>query len=136
VQQVTSQSQAGRYVHGVHPNLRGATLLKFSPVERLRRVTCSFWRCRTAAAARQIDHFAGLAGRIIDLSADFRLRDTAAYREWYGRSHPHPDWLSRFVYGLPERYRDELRQAQLRQRRRLQRHGLPIWPSGRWPGPG
>jgi LysW-gamma-L-alpha-aminoadipyl-6-phosphate/LysW-L-glutamyl-5-phosphate reductase len=111
VQQVTSQSQAGRYVHGVHPNLRGATLLKFSPLEQLEPCDLLFLALPHGTAAQQIDLFAGLSERIIDLSADFRLRDEAAYREWYGRAHPNPDWLPRFVYGLPERYREELRRA-------------------------
>jgi N-acetyl-gamma-glutamyl-phosphate/LysW-gamma-L-alpha-aminoadipyl-6-phosphate reductase len=62
-------------------------------------------------AAGQIEHFTGQAEKIIDLSADFRLRDGAAYEQWYARSHPAPEWQARFVYGLPELYRDEIRQA-------------------------
>jgi N-acetyl-gamma-glutamyl-phosphate/LysW-gamma-L-alpha-aminoadipyl-6-phosphate reductase len=58
-----------------------------------------------------IDRFAGLAPRIVDLSADFRLRDPALYEKWYGEKHKAPAWLDRFVYGLPELERDRLRAA-------------------------
>jgi N-acetyl-gamma-glutamyl-phosphate reductase len=54
------------------------------------------------------------AGRVvIDLSADFRLRDPAVYEEFYGHAHPAPELLSRAVYGLPELYREAIRQARL-----------------------
>ncbi len=49
---------------------------------------------------------------VIDLSADFRLRDPAIYAQWYGE-HPHPGLIEGAVYGLPERYRDEIREAKL-----------------------
>jgi N-acetyl-gamma-glutamyl-phosphate/LysW-gamma-L-alpha-aminoadipyl-6-phosphate reductase len=52
-----------------------------------------------------------LAPRIVDLSADFRLHDADVYERWYGRAHPNPAWLERFVYGLPELHREELRGA-------------------------
>ena len=111
VQQITSQQHAGGFVHGVHPNLRGATRLKFSPVEALEPCDLLFLALPHGRAAEQIDQFAALADHIIDLSADFRLSDPALYEEWYGRSHPAPEWLSKFVYGLPELYRSSLREA-------------------------
>ena len=49
---------------------------------------------------------AGTGGRIVDLAADFRLRDPAAYEQWYGQAHEAPDHLAAFAYGLPELYRD------------------------------
>jgi N-acetyl-gamma-glutamyl-phosphate/LysW-gamma-L-alpha-aminoadipyl-6-phosphate reductase len=52
-----------------------------------------------------------LAERLVDTSADFRLRDSAIYAQWYGEAHPAPTWLDKFVYGLPERYRTELATA-------------------------
>lgn len=111
VQQVTSQRYAGRYVYSVHPNLRGRTRLQFSPPDALQPCDLLFLALPHGQAAGQIETFAHLAGRIIDLSADFRLRDPAAYRRWYGWEHPAPGWLERFVYGLPELHRDELRGA-------------------------
>jgi N-acetyl-gamma-glutamyl-phosphate/LysW-gamma-L-alpha-aminoadipyl-6-phosphate reductase len=60
---------------------------------------------------RKIDAYASLAGKIIDLAADFRLRDAALYKEYYGEAHTAPAWLPRFVYGLPELHRQEMRSA-------------------------
>lgn len=51
--------------------------------------------------------------RVIDLSADFRLRDPAVYKEFYGEDHPAPDLLAQAVYGLPERYRAQIRDSRL-----------------------
>ena len=51
--------------------------------------------------------------RVIDLSADFRVKDAAVYKEFYGHDHPAPDLLGQSVYGLPEIYRDEIRTAKL-----------------------
>jgi N-acetyl-gamma-glutamyl-phosphate reductase len=53
----------------------------------------------------------GAASLVVDLSADFRLRDPGAYPVWYGAEHPFPDELGRWPYGLPELHRDELRGA-------------------------
>jgi N-acetyl-gamma-glutamyl-phosphate/LysW-gamma-L-alpha-aminoadipyl-6-phosphate reductase len=112
VAQVTSQRFAGKYVHGTHPNLRGGTQLKFSAAEDLEPCDVLFLSLPHGETAARIEEFAGLADRIIDLSADFRLRDPGLYREWYGKDHPNPAWLDRFVYGLPELHRDQLGEAQ------------------------
>lgn len=109
VQQVTSERYAGRYVYSVHPNLRDRTRLQFSRLEELDTCDLLFLALPHGEAARQIERFAELADRIIDLSADFRLRDADIYRRWYGTDHLAPEWLARFVYGLPEVYREELR---------------------------
>ena len=111
MQQITSQQHAGRFVHGVHPNLRGATRLKFSPVEALEPCDLLFLALPHGQAVQQIEQFASLAGRIIDLSADFRLHDPALYETWYGQPHLSPAWLEKFVYGLPELHRAALQQA-------------------------
>lgn len=109
VQQVTSQRNAGRFVYSTHPNLRGATRLKFNTVETVKPCDLLFLALPHGRAASQIEHFAGLAERIIDLSADFRLRDPTLYQTWYGAEHPAPEWLERFVYGLPELTREAIR---------------------------
>lgn len=108
IHQVTSASQTGNFVHTAHPNLRGLTDLQFVHPDSLVVCDLLYLAQPHGVSARQIDRFAGLAGRIIDTSADFRLADPAAYTRWYGEPHPAPDWLGRFVYGLPERYRAEL----------------------------
>lgn len=108
IHQVTSRGYAGKYLHAAHPNLRGFTDLKFTTPDQLDACEVLFMALPHGEASERIDHAADLAEHIIDLSADFRLRDPDLYRTWYGREHPSPEWLNRFVYGLPEFHRDEL----------------------------
>jgi N-acetyl-gamma-glutamyl-phosphate/LysW-gamma-L-alpha-aminoadipyl-6-phosphate reductase len=63
------------------------------------------------SAMARIDHLSTLADRIVDLSADFRLRNAADYDTWYGKPHASPAWLEKFVYGLPELHRAALKAA-------------------------
>ena len=111
VKQVTSRSHVGEYVYQVHPNLRKRTQLKFSDPAALEPVDILFLAQPHGQARHHIDKYAELAGRIIDLSADFRLRDASLYEQWYGEPHTAAAWLKRFVYGLPELHREELRTA-------------------------
>lgn len=111
VAQITSRQYAGKFVHSTHPNLRGSTKLKFSLVDELAPCDVLFLALPHGQAATQIEKYSGLAERIVDLSADFRLKNVDLYREWYGQEHPAPQWLEQFVYGLPELHRAELAQA-------------------------
>ncbi|HID90060.1 MAG TPA: N-acetyl-gamma-glutamyl-phosphate reductase [Anaerolineales bacterium] len=111
VSQITSETHAGQYAYFLHPNLRGHTDLRFVRLADLKPCDLLFLALPHGQAMDRIDHFAGLAERIIDLSADFRLRDPADYPRWYGREHPAPEWLDRFVYGMPELHREKLRTA-------------------------
>ena len=111
VKQVTSERNAGSFVHFTHPNLRGRTRLQFVSVSDLEPADLLFLCLPHGGAMGKIDHFAGLAPRIVDLSADFRLRNPHDYVRWYGKPHANPVWLERFVYGLPEFQRAELREA-------------------------
>ncbi len=108
VKQVSSRARAGRYIHSVHPNLRDVSRLKFSHPDSLDACDALFLAMPHGSAARQIDHFATLAPKLIDLSADFRLDSSASYQRWYGEEHPAPRWLDRFQYGLPELNRASL----------------------------
>lgn len=108
VNQVTSRSHLGEYVYQVHPNLRKLTQLKFVDPDQIEPVDVLFLAQPHGQAQRHIEEYAALAGKIIDLAADFRLRDEAFYEEWYGEKHVAPEWLSKFVYGLPELHREEL----------------------------
>jgi N-acetyl-gamma-glutamyl-phosphate/LysW-gamma-L-alpha-aminoadipyl-6-phosphate reductase len=112
VAQVTSRQHSGEYVYQVHPNLRKHTRLKFTGPEALVPTEVLFLALPHGQAVRAIDHYAGLAERVIDLSADFRLRSPTEYERWYGGPHAAPHWLAKFVYGLPEVHRQELQQAQ------------------------
>jgi LysW-gamma-L-alpha-aminoadipyl-6-phosphate/LysW-L-glutamyl-5-phosphate reductase len=111
VRQVTSERLDGQFVHFTHPNLRRRTALKFVQSEALARVDLLFLCLPHGSAAGRIDHFATLADRIVDLSADFRLRRADDYSRWYGSPHVAPAWLDRFVYGLPEIHRAEIATA-------------------------
>ena len=113
VQQVTSERLAGKFVHGPHPNLRGAARLKFSAMDDLSQCDVLFLCLPHGQASRRIDDLGAAAGRIVDLSADFRLRDAGAYERWYGRPHPRPELLGRFACGIPELGRERLRDAEL-----------------------
>jgi N-acetyl-gamma-glutamyl-phosphate/LysW-gamma-L-alpha-aminoadipyl-6-phosphate reductase len=107
----SARRQAGTYLHQVHPNLRRRTSLKFSAPERLEPVEAVFLALPHGQAQGQIEDLARLAPKLIDLSADFRLRSPEAYQRWYGAPHAAPAWLPRFVYGLPELEREAVRSA-------------------------
>lgn len=114
IHQVTSQRYAGKFVHSVHPNLRpvfGRPPLKFTTIDALEPVDLLILALPHGQAQARIEQFAALAPRLIDLSADFRLRDPAHYARRYGQPHAAPEWLARFVYGLPEINREAIREA-------------------------
>jgi len=111
VAQVTSEHHIGEYVYSMHPNLRKRTQLRFVSCQALEPCDVLFLALPHGEAQKEIDKYAQLAPRIIDLSADFRLHDPAFYKKWYGSEHAAPAWLSRFVYGLPELHRAEIRNA-------------------------
>jgi N-acetyl-gamma-glutamyl-phosphate/LysW-gamma-L-alpha-aminoadipyl-6-phosphate reductase len=133
IAQVTSESNAGSYVHSLHPNLRptGAGRvplgwfpigcgsrsettsqpLRFTSADELAPCDVLFLALPHGEAQRRFERFAGLAQHIIDLSADFRLRDPTIYGRRYGEAHAAPEWLGRFVYGLPEIEREAIRKS-------------------------
>ncbi len=111
VQQATSERLAGKFVHKAHPNLRQVSSLKFSAAAELEPCDVLFLCLPHGSALARIDEFRGLAGRLVDLSSDFRLRDASAYLKWYGREHPRPDLLRTFSYGIPELHREAIKRA-------------------------
>ena len=111
VAQVTSESHVGEYVFQQHPNLRKQTALQFTALDQLRACDLLFVALPHGETQKRIEQLAQVAPKLIDLSADFRLRDPAAYARWYHEPHAAPGWLGRFVYGLPELHRDELKSA-------------------------
>jgi [amino group carrier protein]-6-phospho-L-2-aminoadipate/5-phospho-L-glutamate reductase len=111
VKQVTSRSHLGEYVYQVHPNLRKQTGLKFVDPSQVEPVDVLFLAQPHGQAQQHIEHYVALADKIIDLAADFRLRDADFYEKWYGEKHVAPEWLGKFVYGLPELHRAEIANA-------------------------
>ncbi|MEM4699621.1 MAG: N-acetyl-gamma-glutamyl-phosphate reductase [Candidatus Nezhaarchaeales archaeon] len=112
----TSREYADEYVFRVHPNLRGITELKFSPLNLdkvAKECDAVFLATPHGVSVKYVPPLLEVGLRVIDLSADFRLKDPGQYRAWYGWEHPRPDLLKEAVYGLPELHRDEIRGARL-----------------------
>ncbi|MFI4882245.1 MAG: N-acetyl-gamma-glutamyl-phosphate reductase [Phycisphaerales bacterium JB064] len=108
----TSRGRAGWPVSTIHPNLRGVLDLSLIDPEEIDPVDVIFLCLPHGETAGNIERYASLAHRVIDLSSDFRLRDAALYEQTYGQPHAAPQWLDRFVYGLPEAHREQLMGAQ------------------------
>ncbi len=111
VAQVTSERHAGQPVWAANPNLRGITSLRFSPLASLHEADVIVSALPHLELASRIDEVLPLAGRLIDLAADFRIRDAALHESTYDAKHPQPDLAGTFVSAIPELYRDELRGA-------------------------
>ena len=111
VTQVSSERYAKQPVPIVHPNLRGATKLRFSSLAELQDADLLVLGLPHKESAVRFDDFARKAPRILDLAADFRLKDPAVYEKFYGEPHPRPELLEQFVYANPELHREELRTA-------------------------
>jgi N-acetyl-gamma-glutamyl-phosphate/LysW-gamma-L-alpha-aminoadipyl-6-phosphate reductase len=101
-----SESLAGKPVTVAHPNLRKRTDLHFVHYEDVSG--CDVLFLSLPNGTHRADEFEGKARLIIDLSSDHRLRDPMDYERWYGVTHPYPEKLDRFVYGIPELHRREI----------------------------
>jgi len=111
-----SRNSKGKLVSMLHPNLRGFTTLTFTddPVEEIAsRVDVVFLAVPHGTAHKIVPSILETGNMIIDMSADFRLKDSTKYQEWYGWDHSAPDLLNKFVYGNPELHREEIRVARL-----------------------
>src|SRR5881275_2469757 len=111
--QVASGSHAGQYLHSVHPNLRKISSLRFCHPDDLKSCDLLFLCLPHGLAGREIERYRAVAPRVIDLSADFRLRSAGLYEQWYGEPHCASHLLEEAVYGLPELHRAELPGATL-----------------------
>jgi len=107
--QVTSERFAGKPVARTHPNLRGATSLKFCKISELEACDFLFLSLPHGHAMGNLDHFQSLAPKLIDLSGDFRLDDESAFTKWYGEPHTCPQRLNDFIYGIPEINRERIK---------------------------
>jgi N-acetyl-gamma-glutamyl-phosphate reductase len=115
----TSRQLAGKMLAEIFPRLshdKTAAALKFSnpdAKEIARSAKIVFLALPHGLAAEFAKPLLSAGARVVDLSADFRIKDADVYREFYGHEHPAPDLLGRSVYGMPEIYRDQIRGAQL-----------------------
>jgi N-acetyl-gamma-glutamyl-phosphate reductase len=109
---VTSRSDAGRRLDDLYPHYRVPLVLDALDLDTQAGVDAAIVAYPHAAAAPVVAELRERGVRVVDLSADFRLRDVATYEEWYGE-HPQPQMIPEAVYGLPELGRDALRGAEL-----------------------
>ncbi len=112
---ITSRGEAGRPVAELFPNLRGHVELCFSEpdVARLGRCDLVFFATPNGIAMGMVPELLAAGARVIDLAADFRLRDASQWAQWYGMEHACPGLLAEAVYGLPEVNRAAIREARL-----------------------
>jgi N-acetyl-gamma-glutamyl-phosphate reductase len=112
---ITSRSEEGVAVSDMYPNLRGHLELHFTTpdVDRLAACDVVFFATPHNVAMRMMPALLAAGARVIDLSADFRLRDADIWSQWYGEPHVAPELLQEAVYGLPEMNRDAIRDARL-----------------------
>lgn len=112
---ITSRAESGRRVDDLFPNLRGHCDLQFSSpnIEALAGCDVVFYATPHNVAMLMVPELLATGVKIIDLSADFRLRDAELWSQWYGEPHACPELLAQAVYGLPEINRNKIADAQL-----------------------
>ncbi len=112
----SSREYKGRPLHYAHPWLRGFYKgLRFSELnlDKVSEVDVVFNALPHGVGLEYTRQLYEMGVMVVDLSADYRLKDPRLYEEWYGYTHPYPDLLSKAVYGLPELHREELKEARL-----------------------
>ncbi|TQV64933.1 MAG: N-acetyl-gamma-glutamyl-phosphate reductase [Halothiobacillaceae bacterium] len=112
---ITSRGNAGEKVADMFPNLRGHVDLVFSdPAEAdLKACDVVFFATPNGIAMGQARELLEAGVRVIDLAADFRIKDLDVWSRWYGMTHASPDLVAEAVYGLPELNREAIRGARL-----------------------
>jgi N-acetyl-gamma-glutamyl-phosphate reductase len=112
---ITSRGEAGVPVADLYPNLRGIYDLRYEAPDAKRLADCDivFFATPHAVAMNSMRELIEAGARVVDLSADFRLKDTELWAEWYGQAHVCPDLVADAVYGLPELQREKIASAQL-----------------------
>jgi len=112
---VTSRSEAGRRVDDMFPSLRGFVDLEYSDPASSPIGDCdlAFFATPNGTAMHQVGALLDGGTRVVDLAADFRLKDLEVWQRWYGMSHAAPHLVEEAVYGLPELNRPAIREARL-----------------------
>ncbi len=109
---VTARSDVGRRLDAVYPHHRVPMVLQEVDIERHGEVDAAVVAYPHGASAPFVAQLRKRGVKVVDLSADFRLRDVGTYEEWY-REHPEPQLVAEAVYGLPELYREQIAGADL-----------------------
>ncbi|AVY93240.1 N-acetyl-gamma-glutamyl-phosphate reductase [Microvirgula curvata] len=112
---ITSRKEAGLRVDAMFPSLRGRVDLAFSAPESAGLAQCDvvFFATPNGIAMNEAVALLDAGVRVIDLAADFRIRDIAEWEKWYGMTHAAPSLVAEAVYGLPEVNREAIRDARL-----------------------
>lgn len=115
IEVVTSRSESGRLVADLFTNLRGHVDLAFTEPDTSSLGQCDmvFFATPNGTAMKYVPELLKADVRIIDLAADFRIKDKTVWKQWYGMPHACPELLEEAVYGLPEINRDVIRKAKL-----------------------
>lgn len=111
IQNIFSRSYAGKYVHDVHPFLKGIINIKFNSLDSLNQVKNSdiVFTCLPHGVSKEIvPKLMDYNVKIIDFSADFRLKEAELYKKWYSFEPKQFDLLNKFVYGIPEIFKEEI----------------------------
>jgi LysW-gamma-L-alpha-aminoadipyl-6-phosphate/LysW-L-glutamyl-5-phosphate reductase len=114
VTMVTSRQSAGEFIFNTHPNLRGITQLKFVPMdiaELQKNCDLIFTATPHGGSVTLVPKLLEAGLKVVDMSADFRLKNPADYETYYGWKHAHPEMLKEAAYGLPELHREEIKSA-------------------------
>jgi N-acetyl-gamma-glutamyl-phosphate reductase len=109
---LTARTDVGRMLDDLYPHHRVPLMLEELDLDRHADVDAAVVAYPHGAAAPVVSELRRRGVRVVDLSADFRLHDPVLYGAWY-REHQAPELLEEAVYGLPERYREEIRDAEL-----------------------
>ena len=114
-QVITSRSEAGKPVAELFPNLRGMVDLEFvaPQVDSYRECDLVFFATPNTTAMSQAEELLAAGIRVIDLAADFRIKDIPTWEQWYGATHACPALVEDAVYGLPELNREAIKKARL-----------------------
>jgi N-acetyl-gamma-glutamyl-phosphate reductase len=112
---ITSRSEEGMAVAEMFPNLRGYVDLCFTAPDASALKACDvvFFATPNGTAMNMVDELLEAGVRVIDLAADFRIKDVAEWERWYGMTHAAPARVAEAVYGLPELQREAIRTARL-----------------------
>ncbi|MEE4379636.1 MAG: N-acetyl-gamma-glutamyl-phosphate reductase [Candidatus Competibacteraceae bacterium] len=112
---ITSRAESGKAVSELFPNLRGQVALTFVEPDPALLSACDvvFFATPNGTAMQMVPDLLAAGVRVIDLAADFRLRNSEEWQQWYGIEHACPDLLADAVYGLPELNRAAVRKARL-----------------------
>jgi N-acetyl-gamma-glutamyl-phosphate reductase len=112
---ITSRAEAGGAVADMFPSLRGHVGLRFSDPATAPLKDCQivFFATPNGVAMQQTRSLLDAGVRVIDLAADFRIKDIAVWEKWYGMTHAAPDLVAEAVYGLPELNRAQIGKARL-----------------------